>query len=114
MRNIFAPSIPVYVQLNAGDHSHNVAHGAAGFVDIDISADVPAGAVQADILAYITTAAGYVGVRPAGGAQAQDVFLASGSRFEFLVVPSATRHIEGYRDAAGDATYYVRGYWKRG
>lgn len=89
---------------------HTVVAGAAGFVDTDISGDVPAGAKVA-IVVGIPTDAYPVAVRNVGSAASPVPGTSSSwAGIPFLVLLTSTRHIECYRTTDCDRHYDVIGY----
>ena len=95
------------ISVHATDGTtHTVPSGVAGYVVIDASAEIPAGAIVA-ILIGTAVASTTVGVREVGSSKDGT---ASPSGNTFIVGLTAGRTFEALRDALIDINYRVVGY----
>lgn len=107
MNNLFNPEVKNFIPITAAHHL--IAGGAAGYIDTDISADVPAGIAKTVLLIGAPTAAQNVGAR--GPGEVADPKTGTGAGVVTIIANvSATAHVELYREAANN-DYYIQGYW---
>jgi len=89
----------------------NVAAGAAGWVDTDVSATTGIDVTKLWIINCTATTYGTQGVRPNGSAVDNSIPGAARTN-TILSYVSATGHLDLYRDAIANNSYHLIGYLK--
>jgi hypothetical protein len=98
---------PKFLAVDSADHS--IASGAAGWIDTDLSSELPAGALAAVIVVKLEAGATDGGVRENGSTATSRLNIALIS-YTAIVKLNAARHVDLYRNAGGNMTYVLVGY----